>query len=89
MKIKITLASLLLASTSYAADFKSLLLGKLPPPPPPSAIAACDNSEADDTCQFNYSQTVIHGVCFTPDEKFPLACKPNKEDMQYLPCAGK
>jgi hypothetical protein len=83
MKIKNLIAFTLILS-SYSAYSIQLGFLKKPRRPPPEAVFACEDATADDECSFEINDTLLRGNCYTPDENFPLACRPNKEGMRIL-----
>lgn len=47
--------------------------------PPQEAIYACANSSAGQQCEFSGKRGTESGICFTPKESLPLACKPSRD----------
>lgn len=48
--------------------------------PPPEAQAACAERAPGARCTFRHDARVMVGVCFTPDPKAPVACRPDEHD---------
>ena len=72
------LFALLVTTITYAADApEGKQRGERRGPPPKEALAACENNSVGDACSFTSSRHgELSGVCFTPQEDKPLACKP-------------
>lgn len=45
--------------------------------PPKAALSACVDKQAEEACSFTGRRGDLSGICYTPSDEKPLACKPS------------
>lgn len=51
-------------------------LRRPPAHPPKESVLACEKQDDEDECEFIHEGNVLRGTCFSPNDAWPLACKP-------------